>query len=249
MNIIREKRLALGMTQKQLAGIIGCSGRAISDWGRNSKRPKEIYLAKLADALECNPAELPQMYRHASDTETERERLSREKAMPYKERRLALGLTQKELAQKAGVSRRSIIDMECGSHIPFWETLQKIRRALGMPEERYFTIEERNRIFAELQQQGIINWVIRKNKRILWDCRSDMDDLYQTLVLCAIRAIDRYDPGKGASVKTFTVCQLKGAVKRWAASHRKHGITGKLPFPFQVVSLDAMMEAGFDIPG
>ena len=249
MNIIREKRLALGMTQKQLAGIIGCSADVVGRWERDECRLSALYQIRIADTLGCSPAELSLVCRHASDTETEQERLNREKAMPYKEQRLALGLTQKELAQKAGVSRRTIIDMECGSHTPFWETRQKVRRALGMPEERYFTIEERNRIFAKLQQQGVINWVIGKNKRILWDCRSDMDDLYQTLVLHTIRAIDRYDPGKGASVKTFTVCQLEGAVKRWAASHRKHGITGKSPFPFRVVSLNAMMEAGFDIPG
>lgn len=56
-------------------------------------------------------------------------------AAPYKERRLALGLSQKQLAQKAGIDESGYRRMELGQSVPIWETRQKIRRVLGMPEE------------------------------------------------------------------------------------------------------------------
>ena len=42
---------------------------------------------------------------------------------------------QKELAEKAGIDRSTISYMESGKYNPRWETRQKIRRVLGMPEE------------------------------------------------------------------------------------------------------------------
>lgn len=253
MNIIREKRLALGMAQKQLAEIIGCSRRAVWAWERDVYRPTALYLVKLAEILRCGPAELPQAhksgYQRASDIKPEREQLNREKVLPYKERRLTLGLTQKELAQKVGVSRATINNIERGINYPRWETRQKIRRALGMPEERYFTAEERNAVFLGLQQQGVIDWAIRNNMPLLRNYRSDLDDLYQSLAICAIRAIDRYNPDYGANVTTYVENCILWGIKYWITRHKRHGLTGKEPFPFQVVSLDAMTEAGFDIPG
>lgn len=76
---------------------------------------------------------------------------NRQKAAIYKERRIALGLSQKQLAQKTGVSYNSIQGMETGKSWPRWETRQKIRHVLGMPEERLYSIRERNAVFLELQ--------------------------------------------------------------------------------------------------
>jgi transcriptional regulator with XRE-family HTH domain len=52
--------------------------------------------------------------------------------------RLAAGLTQEELAERAGVSRRSIGDMERGlPHVPHKENLTLLAETLGLsPEER-----------------------------------------------------------------------------------------------------------------
>ena len=70
---------------------------------------------------------------------------NRQKAAPYKERRIALGLLQKELAEKANIHKTTISFMEAGKRWPLWETRQKIRRVLEMPkepEERIYSDEQ-----------------------------------------------------------------------------------------------------------
>ncbi|HTY60272.1 MAG TPA: helix-turn-helix domain-containing protein, partial [Bacteroidota bacterium] len=50
-----------------------------------------------------------------------------------KRRRLALGLSQEELANRAGLHRTYITDVERGSRNPSLETIQKLARALEVP--------------------------------------------------------------------------------------------------------------------
>ena len=58
------------------------------------------------------------------------------------ERRQELGISKHELARLAGVHYRTVQRMETGVQMPIWETRQKLRRVLGLPEERYFTVEQ-----------------------------------------------------------------------------------------------------------
>ena len=67
---------------------------------------------------------------------------NKKKAAIYKERRITLGLSQKQLAKKAGVAIATISNMETGRYQPTWETCQKIRRVLGMPEEQIYSVEQ-----------------------------------------------------------------------------------------------------------
>jgi len=92
---------------------------------------------------------------------------NRQKAAPYKERRMALELSRKQLAEKAGIELHTICTMEAGKVWARWETRQKIRPALGMPEERAYSVEERNAIFFELNIEDSVKWAIRKNFSIL----------------------------------------------------------------------------------
>lgn len=71
---------------------------------------------------------------------------------PIVERRRELGISQQELARLAGVHYQTVHRMETGTQVPLWETRQKLRRVLGLPEERYFTVEQRNEIFMELDR-------------------------------------------------------------------------------------------------
>lgn len=174
---------------------------------------------------------------------------NRKMAAPYIERRKALKLTQKDLATKASVCRNTIYSMETGKSFPCWETRQKIRRVLGMPEERFCSEEKRNEIFLELEAQGIIRWAIRKNHRPLQAVHADFDDLYQELVICALRAIDRYQPGEQATLKTFVERNINFFIQRWIVKVGMHGLSGKVHYPLPdvcVVSLDALMEKGFN---
>ena len=179
---------------------------------------------------------------------------NRQKAAPYKERRIALGLLQKQLAEKAGVSASTIDRMETGKSWPQWDTCQKIRHVLEMPEERVYSIEERNAIFLELNIEESVKWVIRKNFLILnaIGATSHLEDLYQDGILCALRSIERFQTDRGASLKTFVATNLMFFAKKWIVKFSMHGMSGGISYPLprvSVLSLDALRESGFEIAG
>ena len=165
---------------------------------------------------------------------------------PIVERRQELGISQHELARLAGVHYQTVHRMEIGTQVPTWETRQKLRRVLGLPEERHFTVEQRNEIFMELERP--IWCVINQNRRILDTLHADVEDVFQDLALCAIRAIDRYDPNKSlASVKTFAMRNVEAYIKKTCEYFRCRGLGGvaaRNPESGVVVSLDYMLEAG-----
>jgi putative transcriptional regulator len=51
-----------------------------------------------------------------------------------------LGITQAELASSAGVSQRTISDIERGSHLPRIDVALYISRRLGVPVDKLFII-------------------------------------------------------------------------------------------------------------
>lgn len=166
--------------------------------------------------------------------------------VPIVECRQELGISQQELARLAGVHYQTVHRMEIGTQIPIWETRQKLRRVLGLPEDRYITVEQRNEIFMELDRP--IWCVINQNRRILAALHADVDDVYQDLALCAIRAIDRYNPSKSlASVKTFAMKNVEAHIKKTCEYFRCRGLGGTAARNLEsgvVVSLDFMLEAG-----
>ena len=59
-----------------------------------------------------------------------------------KETRMKLGITQAELAELVGVARVSILSIEKGHFIPTVETALRIGKALGVPIEQIFWLQE-----------------------------------------------------------------------------------------------------------
>lgn len=55
---IAQRRLALGMTQKQLAEAVGCLGKDVSRWEHGLRKPRAETAVKIAQALECSVEEL-----------------------------------------------------------------------------------------------------------------------------------------------------------------------------------------------
>lgn len=168
------------------------------------------------------------------------------------ERREELCISAKQLAKLANVHVRTINRMESGICTPTWETRQKLRRALGLPEERYITVQERNEIFMELERP--IRGVINRNRLVLIALHADMEDVYQDMALCAIRAIDRYDPqnATATSVKTFAMKNVKAHIKKSFAYFRCRGLGGtdaKNLKSGTVVSMDVMVESGMQFVG
>ena len=63
-------------------------------------------------------------------------------ANSLKEKRLALGLTQAELAEHVGVTRKTINTVENGVFVPSTLLALKLARALSEPVELLFRIED-----------------------------------------------------------------------------------------------------------
>ncbi|MGZ9164167.1 MAG: helix-turn-helix transcriptional regulator [Anaerolineales bacterium] len=61
-----------------------------------------------------------------------------------KEIRTKIGITQAELAELVGVARVSIISIEKGHFIPTIETALRISKALSVPIEQIFWLQESN---------------------------------------------------------------------------------------------------------
>ena len=59
-----------------------------------------------------------------------------------KEIRLELGLTQEEMAKKAGVSRQSIISIEQGRYIPSLPLALKFAKIFQRPTDSIFQLKE-----------------------------------------------------------------------------------------------------------
>lgn len=59
-NPITKRRLELGLTQVQLAEMLGCQQQSISDWETGRSIPTMRSLNKLSKALSCSIADLLQ---------------------------------------------------------------------------------------------------------------------------------------------------------------------------------------------
>jgi putative transcriptional regulator len=59
-----------------------------------------------------------------------------------KELRTELGITQAELAELVGVARVSIVSIEKGHFLPTIETALRISKALKVPVEKVFWLQE-----------------------------------------------------------------------------------------------------------
>lgn len=259
MTAIGHIRRERGLTREQFATAVGRSLRTVGGWECGKHRPSDDIFPKIAETLGCDiaiiwipPKEMICQRRARSAEEEAAETANRKKAAPYVERRTALGLTKTELSKRAGVGESTLRDMESGRTFPRWETRQKIRQVLGMPKECCYTAEERNAIFLELQKQGVIRWAIHRNMIPLRAVHADLEDLEQELIICVLRAIDRFQPEGAASIKTFVEKNVDLFIRQWTVRVVRHGLSGRIQYPLPnitVVSLDALMEAGYDPEG
>ena len=172
--------------------------------------------------------------------------------------RESLGMTKTATAAAIGVAMNTYRLWELGTHTPLPELAPRVSQvlnipleqvpALGWPEARHFTVEERN---AELlRMDNIIHWVLNRHREYLLEAGADLEDVYQDLALCAIKALDRYDPSGGATVENYLITQLKSEVKNIRRRAIAKGLVGKgtnrLAFN-TTVSFDEMTQYGYEI--
>lgn len=117
-NPIARARVESGMTQEQLANIIGTDKRKVSEWERGIFSVPLPMLRKIADTL-------------GLDWVTLIESIPEKKRSPIADARKANGWTQAKLAKAIGVSQGLVSTYENGAHVPP-ETLKRISEVLNV---------------------------------------------------------------------------------------------------------------------
>lgn len=124
---LKELREERNLSQKELGDKMGgITQQTIAQYEKKETVPKFETVSKIANALEINPnifySDFSQSV--ADDSEEIGERI--------KELRKSKGVSQKELAQKTGLSIGSIQGYEQGRYNPKLEVIVKIAGALGV---------------------------------------------------------------------------------------------------------------------
>ena len=102
------------------------------------------------------------------------------------------------------------------------------------------SISERNELV--LEYLWCIDCVIRQNYELVRAAHLDRDDVYQSLALRLIRAVELYKPG-AMSLKGYIFSQLKYELLSCKSAKSRYGFCAA-PYDLRgaVVSLDALME-------
>ena len=114
ISTLRSERVAAGLSQNEVASGLPVRGRAISEWECGGIQPKLRNLIHWSGRLDQRLAILGQAGEplrgpsHQRPGETWERSERRRLAVPLRNRRLALGMSQTELGQLVGVSRDSI---------------------------------------------------------------------------------------------------------------------------------------------
>ena len=108
------------------------------------------------------------------------------------------------------------------------------------PRAQALSDDERNRIVVSYL--WCIDCVIRQNYALVRAAHLDTDDVYQSLALRLIRAVELYKPGP-KSLKGFIFTQLKYELLTCKSAKSRYGF-GAAPYDLRgaVVSLDALTE-------
>lgn len=126
-------RISAGLTQQQLADLVGVTSASISSWERGAKSPSKKYLPRLAAALRCPVADLMS---HTAE--------KMQHGINYADLRIAAGLTRRQLAELVGVGVNTISYWERGICTPSKKNLPRLADALHFPlsEPTYTTTEK-----------------------------------------------------------------------------------------------------------
>lgn len=103
------------------------------------------------------------------------------------------------------------------------------------------TITQRNTLVEEYL--WCIDSVIWQNETLVIGAHLDREDVYQSLAVRLIEAIDRYDPARGRSLKGYIFDQLKYELLTCSGPQARYGFRGA-PYHLKsaVLSMDSMEE-------
>ena len=112
--MIRKRRLDLGVRQIDVANIIGCDEMSVVNWEKGHRTPRVNYMAGVVGFCGFNPLQ-------NGDTLAQR----------LVNRRKALGITQKNLARRIGVDPSTLAKWERAERIPTGRFASRLAAALG----------------------------------------------------------------------------------------------------------------------
>lgn len=135
--IIRRARKEQMMTQRQLADACGTSTCAISWIERDMSAPDEEMLRRLSAVLLLP---LRRLRRAWSAANTEHQRRLRDIVDQIVRRRVARGISRKQLAEAAGVTYEYLCMMENRGVVPHPDVLYRIAEKLDMSPDALFQI-------------------------------------------------------------------------------------------------------------
>lgn len=147
---IKSLRIQKGITQRKLANYLNVSQNAVYNWETGKREPNSEMIEKIANYFNITPAYLMEW----------ENKISYRLGGKIRNARIQLGLSQRELGEKSGISQQHIEQYETGKRIPKRETIRKIAYALNVD------IDD----LADTSEQAIIdinenpeNWGIDKN--------------------------------------------------------------------------------------
>ncbi|MDR3405055.1 MAG: helix-turn-helix transcriptional regulator [Chthoniobacter sp.] len=118
--MIRKRRLDLGLRQADVAEIIGCDSTTVTNWDKGyTAFPQINHISGVVKFLGFNP--LPN-----GDTLAQR----------LINHRKALGTTQKEFARQLGVDPSTLARWERGERVPTGKLLERVGRPINIQSLR-----------------------------------------------------------------------------------------------------------------
>jgi len=136
-DLLKRLRKRLNLTQTELARLVGVSTATVTSWETGKSEPARDRRKAIAD--------LRRMKREQVDEQLGRRRAPESEGLPVgeqireevKQTRQALGLSQKALAEKLGVSTATIWNWEAGNSAPRARNLERLRAlAAGVEAEK-----------------------------------------------------------------------------------------------------------------
>ena len=115
-------------------------------------------------------------------------------AQNLKKHRKRLGITQPELAERAGLSTHYLGMIEVGRNFPTADVLERLAAALGIKSNELFSVSDSPEIAMEQLQTAILSAIDQK----LVNFDHKLDTLDQTIECAVNKAIEKRIPHSDA---------------------------------------------------
>jgi len=136
-DLLKRLRKRLNLTQTELARLVGVSTATVTSWETGKSEPARDRRKAIAGLRRMRPEQVDEQLGRRGAPESEGLPVGEQAREEVKQTRQALGLSQKALAEKLGVSTATIWNWEAGNSTPRARNLEGLRAlAAGMEAEK-----------------------------------------------------------------------------------------------------------------